>query len=230
MRGVAVPRFVLGVDVGQLTDHTAAVALEIVPTATGEHEVDYGASSYTTDPRTGRRTGPLKAKTVAHLHARHVERLPLGQPYPQQVAHVAALLARPPLAGQTQLVLDATGVGRAIVDLHRAAGLQPVAITITAGAAVHREGWDDIHVPKKDLIGVVQVLLQQQRLKIAEGLPTAALLTTELLGFRQRITAHANITYGAGEDWRSAPHDDLVLATALAAWYAEQPRRGWGSV
>jgi hypothetical protein len=224
MSRIAAPEFVLGVDVGQLNDYTALVALETVPTPTGEQEVDYDATSYTTDAHTGRRTGPLRERLLAHYHARHVERLPLGLSYPQQVAHVAALLARPPLAGQTDLVLDATGVGRAIVDLVQAAGLRPVAVTITGGADVHRERWNELHVPKKDLVGTMQVLLQQQRLKIAASLPTAAVLTEELLGFRQRITAHANITYGAGEDWRSAPHDDLVLATALACWYAERGR------
>ena len=230
MGRVADPRFVLGVDVGQLADYTAVVALERVPTGTGELEVDYRAPDYTTDPSTGRRTGPLKERQIPHYHARHVERLPLGLAYPSQVAHVAALLARPPLAGQTQLVLDATGVGRAIVDLFRAAGLQPVALTITGGADVHRERWDELHVPKKDLVGTVQVLLQQQRLKIAASLPTAAVLTEELLGFRQRITAHAHVTYGAGEDWRSAPHDDLVLAVALGAWYGEHLPPGWGAI
>ena len=28
---------------------------------------------------------------------------------------------------------------------------------------------------------------------------------------------------GAGDDWRSAPHDDLVLALALAVWRAQAP-------
>ena len=226
MPGLDGPPFVVTVDLGQVTDPTAIVVLEVVGVGTGERELDYRA-----DPVYDaqlRRIGPWREKQVAHYHARHVERLPLGQPYPQQVAYVAGLLARPPLASRAQLVLDSTGIGRPITDAFRAAGLRPIAITITSGHTVHKERWDEIHVPKKDLVGVVQVLLQQQRLRIAASLPTASLLTQELQSFRQRVTVSANLTYGAAEDWRSAQHDDLVLATALGCWWAEQRPPRWG--
>ena len=225
MPGLEGPPFVVAVDLGQATDYTAVVVLEAVGVGTGEQELDYRA-----DPIYDaqlRRVGPWREKQVAHYHARHVERLPLGVPYPQQVAHVGGLLGRAPLAGQVQLVLDSTGVGRAVVDMFRAAGLRPVAITITSGHTVHKERWDEIHVPKKDLVGVVQVLLQQQRLRIAASLPTAGLLTQELLGFRQRVTASAHLTYGAAEDWRSAQHDDLVLGVALGCWWMEHRPPPW---
>ena len=46
----------------------------------------------------------------------------------------------------------------------------------------------------------------------------------ELLAFRVRIsqlTGHDS--YGAGTDWRDGgAHDDLVLALACGAWYAER--------
>ena len=218
--------FVVAVDLGQAADHTAVVALEAVGVGTGEQELDYRAPPvYDAQLR---RIGPWREKQVAHYHARHVERLPLALPYPQQVAHVAGLLGRAPLTGKAQLVLDSTGVGRAVTDMFRAAGLRPIAITITSGHTVHKERWDEIHVPKKDLVGVVQVLLQQQRLRITASLPTASLLTQELQSFRQRVTVSANLTYGAAEDWRSAQHDDLVLATALGCWWAEQRPPRWG--
>ena len=51
------------------------------------------------------------------LHVRHLERLPLGLPYPAQVERVAGVLDRPPLVGHVRLVLDATGVGRPVLDL-----------------------------------------------------------------------------------------------------------------
>ena len=38
--------------------------------------------------------------------------------------------------------------------------------------------------------------------------------------FRVKVTDAANETFGA---WRERPHDDLVLAVAIAAWQAERP-------
>ncbi len=75
-------------------------------------------------------------------------------------------------------------------------------------------------VPKRDLIGVTQVLLQSGRLKIAAALPEAAQLTKELLNFKVKIdpqTAHDS--YSA---WREGIHDDLVLALSLACWMGER--------
>jgi hypothetical protein len=76
-------------------------------------------------------------------------------------------------------------------------------------------------VPKRDLVGVVQVLLQTERLKFASEIPAVPMLVQELLAFRVKIdplTAHDS--YGA---WREGAHDDLVLAVAVAAWYAQRP-------
>jgi hypothetical protein len=78
-------------------------------------------------------------------------------------------------------------------------------------------------VPKRDLVAAVQVLLQNGRLKIAEGLELAPTLRKELLGFRVKVdpkTAHDSY-----EHWREGDHDDLVLATALACWYREHINR-----
>ena len=64
----------------------------------------------------------------------HIERLRLGTTYPDVVAYVGTLLnglparPRPPA-----LVVDATGVGKPVVDMLRAARLRPVAVTVTGG-------------------------------------------------------------------------------------------------
>jgi len=44
----------------------------------------------------------------------------------------------------------------------------------------------------------------------------------ELDGFKVSINARGHDTYGNDVGmWRENPHDDLVLAVALAAWYGE---------
>jgi hypothetical protein len=50
-------------------------------------------------------------------------------------------------------------------------------------------------------------------------LPEAELLVKELQNFKVKITAAANEVFG---EWREGQHDDLVLATALAAWAGER--------
>ncbi|HZS05318.1 MAG TPA: hypothetical protein VFD58_10830 [Blastocatellia bacterium] len=151
-----------------------------------------------------------------------MKRYPLGTAYPEIVKDLAKKLAMAP--ADTNLILDATGVGRAVVDLVRAhPGLiarsdHIHAVTITGGDTENREGnyW---RVPKRNLVAAIQVLLQSQRLKVAAGLPETQLLVNELQNFKVKITENAHDTYGT---WRDGQHDDLVLAASLACWFANR--------
>ena len=92
-------------------------------------------------------------------------------------------------------------------------------VTITAGHEVTLSEAGEFRVPKKELVGVLQVLLQTRRLRISQALPEAAILAKELETFQVKLTAAANEAFGA---WREGQHDDLVLAVALAAWAGER--------
>lgn len=159
----------------------------------------------------------------AHAHARfdvrHLERFQLQTPYPAIVDSVRQRMKYPPLSMHSELIADHTGVGRPVVDLLSAAGLQPIGVTITGGEAVsYNDGM--YRVPKRILVSTLQILLQTGRLKVAAGLPEASTLVRELMNFQFKIdprTAHDS--YGA---WREGAHDDLVLAVALACWYSER--------
>jgi hypothetical protein len=76
-------------------------------------------------------------------------------------------------------------------------------------------------VPKKSLISSLQVLLQSRRLKVAPSLPDAQVLVQELELFRMKVT----LSETDAEQWRERPHDDLVLAVAVAAWEGENLRQ-----
>ena len=102
-----------------------------------------------------------------------------------------------------------------------------VPVTSTAGQIAHAapdEKGGGFSVPKKDLVGALQVLLTSGRLRVepvrgtslAKWAPT---LQREFENFRVKITAHANETY---EAWREKEHDDLVLAVAIACWCGEK--------
>lgn len=229
----------MGVDLGQSQDYTAIGILERTAVDTGrtkelvQHRSTVRSSStYGSGGSTrGRWSTPGRTKvevavTENHYAARHLERLATGTPYPAQVKRVRELYDRltaqegkPPL-----MVVDWTGVGRPVVDMLREAEMYPAAVFITGGDAVHQDG-KEYRVPKRDLVGSVQVLLQTERLKIASSLKEAATLTAELLAFKVNINAKGHDCYGNDVgDWRENPHDDLVLAVALACWLGENQR------
>ncbi len=185
------PRYFVGLDLGQRQDYTALAVIE--------------RHGWNTD---------------APLALRHLYRFPLGTSYPKIVSEVSNLLSLPPLSQQgTELAVDETGVGAAVFELFTQAGLRATVrgIHITGGSTVNEDGavWC---VPKRELVGTIQVALQTGRLKIARELPEAATLVGELQDFRVTITEAANDTYGG----RSGKHDDLVLAVALALFVAER--------
>jgi hypothetical protein len=75
---------------------------------------------------------------------------------------------------RTQLLVDKTGVGAAVVDAFQADGVQPISVTIHGGDKVAFEDWGfSCRVPKRDLVSAVLVPLQNGRLRIAEGLTLA---------------------------------------------------------
>ena len=149
------------------------------------------------------------------LHLRLLERLPLGTPYPAIVDRIGATMKALPASGE--LVVDATGVGRPVLDMLRAAGLDPVAVSITGGRSISFDG-DMWRVPKRSLVRSLVAAFEGGLLKIARGLRYAEALTRELHAFERRVNARGHDAYnGVGE------HDDLVVATALATWWTSVP-------
>jgi hypothetical protein len=142
----------------------------------------------------------------------HLERVPLGTPYPGIVAHVGRLLGKLP---DPELVIDYTGVGQPVFDLFTYAGISPTGVVITGGAV--ETGYGAIcSVPKLTLVSRLQALLHQGQLKIQKDLYEAETLVRELQDFRVDFTAAGHMTFNA----RAGKHDDLVLALAIAIWRA----------
>lgn len=192
--------FILGLDLGQTNDYSALIIAEQI----------------TPEPATP------PADRRPRYDVRHIERFPLGTPYPTIVDATVETLERPELGDNVFLVIDGTGVGRAPVDMFRARiGQRARPVTLTSGDIVSESEDGYLRVPKRDLVGVVQVLLQSKRLRFPQGHQLVSLLTKELTNFHVKIdleTAHDS--YGA---WRAGQHDDMVLALALAVWAGENP-------
>jgi len=194
--------YVLGLDLGKSQDYSALAVLE--RTWKPDGDVQGGE--------------PRAERSRFHYSIRYLKRWLLGTSYTNLVLELGNLVRRAPLAN-SMLAVDQTGVGAAVVDMLRQARVQAHLhpILITAGHAITRDNgiW---HVPKKELVGILQVLLQCRRLRVAP-LPERELLVRELLAFRVKISQTGNETF---ESLRERDHDDLVLAVALAAWLGER--------
>jgi hypothetical protein len=91
-------------------------------------------------------------------------------------------------------------------------------VTLSSGhVTLHERG--GYIVPKKEIVGTLQVLLQTRRLHVARDLPDAPMFLRELETFRVHVTTAGS---DATEAWREGINDDLVFAVGLAAWAAEQ--------
>jgi hypothetical protein len=82
-----------GLDLGQAQDFTA---LAVVERAEIKGEWDAVAYCY---------------RKVRELRLRHLERMPLGTPYPEMVARVRHVMGSAAVAGSQYLAVDGTGVG-----------------------------------------------------------------------------------------------------------------------
>jgi hypothetical protein len=197
-----VDKWYVGLDVGQSIDPSALCVLNHIVDPLDDWTPSQKAQTW-------------KQKKTERFYVRHLERLPLQQPYPDQIEHVRNLLARAPLRGAT-FALDFTGVGRPVGDMFYAAGLRPVFVLITAGNETTRHGSDQWNVPKSFLISNIESRLHSGELRIASELTDAPALRDELKDFARKVSDTGRVTYNA----RSGAHDDLVLALGITLFAA----------
>lgn len=154
----------------------------------------------------GRQRDPSAIAVAEGMALRHLERLPLGTPYPEVVERIAELVRLLPEHG---LTIDATGVGRAVVDMLGARGIQALAVTITGGRSIVVAG-SEVSLPRAALFLPLIAGIEAGTIRIARQLTDAPALLAEIKDARrqrQRIEAR-----GSGH------HGDLMTAAALAFW------------
>ena len=195
----------VGLDLGKVTDPTALVLLQRQPGF-----------------------DPALQRQVNHFKLRYLDRFQLGTDYTTIVKAVVDFFEQPDYQDQF-LVVDQTGVGGPVVDMLRAAKPRAriIPVTITSGQRVSRVKKGPWNVPKQDLVGALQAVFQQQRLHVAPAVKLWPVLEQELNNFRLKVTKTGKDTY---EAYRSNQHDDLVLACALAVWFAERALVSYSSL
>ncbi len=204
------PRFVrnwLSADLGQANDYSALLAGQTFSATERTYQRAPFECFETLLP-----TREVRSYRIVAAH-----RPALGTTYPAVAAQVAAFLESLPDA---DLIVDGTGVGKAVVDVMRARGLRPIAITITGGLETNEVSPTNIRVPKAELVSTLIAVSQEDRLRIAPELPLRDVLVQEIAAFGTRISATGHTSY----EGRDGVHDDLVLAAAIGIWHQERPR------
>lgn len=195
-----IPKYFLGLDVGQAEDPSAMGLIELVRTPVPVDKI---------------------MTEVQHLRLIGLERLALGTLYPDVVAKVKRNVEAEPLTTRqgecvTELIFDATGVGRPIVDMARKVNLKPIAVTITGGEVEKHEDWR-WRVPKRNLVMALNLVLQTDKLEIAAGLDEIGEFKEQMRAFTVKLSAAGHDSYEADG---AKMHDDLVIAVLLPVWRA----------
>jgi hypothetical protein len=97
---------------------------------------------------------------------------------------------------------------------------QLIPVTITPGEKVVVAG-SDRSVPKKVLISCLELLFEKNYLRLAAAMAQADLMRDELRQFERWSKPGGHVQFGEG-----AAHDDLVMALAMAGWWAWTNRSG----
>lgn len=138
--------------------------------------------------------------------------------YIEIARHVAALTQRSSIAGRWTLTVDATGVGRAFVEVLSELGIAHLPVQMVGGTSITRAG-RFTNVGKNLLITSLAGAFETQQLTIAADLPSRSELLVELESFQVKFSAAGNQIFDGGGDGH---HADMVIAACLAWFRSEQ--------
>jgi hypothetical protein len=208
-----VTKYIIGLDLGKKQDPAAvAVVRQQRPRPVHPHE----APTY---------PGSLAEPVYTVVH---VERVPLGTPY-HEIVRVVCALRHSPIFRTTlsdelpTLVEDAGGVGTAVSEQFRRAGVLPRDIITVPGSSYTLAPDGTHHVSTKRLVDALRVVSEARpvRLELGERLADAPALRRELEFFDETFRETGHLTYSA----RVRENDDMILSLAYAVWWGELWRR-----
>jgi hypothetical protein len=216
--------YISGLDLGQVSDFSALVTIKGTRYMPPEPQVTIvdAAMGKTTTFTELLPKAPDKP-TLRTYQVLTVFRWPNNTSYTRISETLVKGFEKPPLRG-TPLVVDHTGVGRAMFDMLQrdAPKCRLIPVTITAGdtMSLGSDGWK---VAKSQLVSIPHVLIASDRLKLDRKLAYQEVLMDEIKTFQVKLKKDS--THASFEAWREGAHDDLVLALALACWAAEKANK-----
>lgn len=164
-----------------------------------------------------------------------------GLEYETMADYVSTLIHHAAITQNYDLVVDATGIGSAVIEIMRKRQLNPIPIWYTASGAV-REVYTpmgqvfsgsnqlsparvlkEIHVPKADMVSSGMVLMQQGRLRITAGVKHLQRVQLQFERFKRLVNEQTKrVVYEAESE---AIHDEDVVCYLMAAWWMQRSRR-----
>jgi hypothetical protein len=195
----------IGVDIGRTQDNSAVTVLA--------RRIE-AVQPLTPEPGT----------TMVMYYAVMMKRFPLQTPYYVVEDEIDRLWRIPEMAtNEKYLIVDSTGVGSPVVEnLIRLRHLPAQAVTITGGENARQTADGMYNVSKSNLVTALIDIVQRKRLKILEGVEDAEAFFNQLDVFGYRVNKDTGAV--GYEAMMEKVHDDLVISTALALWYAERVR------
>jgi hypothetical protein len=191
-------RITIGLDLGQARNHTALVVLERVwSQATASEFLASGSRGY---------NGEYRYTVVG------ADRLALGTPYPRVVGWVKSV-AESYGGAVSDVVVDASGVGSAVVDALRRAeiGIPLIGVVITGEQASGPTGGGRTAagyttVSRTELLTKLQVMIQERRFRV------------DKVKCREWDALRRELMVLRLEGKSRGAQDDLAFALALAVW------------
>ena len=203
--------YVVGVDLAKKFDRTAIIVLERTPLA-APLIVPEGDESLSADD------DPLSLRAVGAYQ------LPRGTPYEAAADYAVKLAEHRRLKGRIQFVLDATGVGEAVLEIFaQKPSLDGLvwSITISPGQRASKKQNMRFSVPKKDLVDACLIAFQRRRLKMCPHDPwDMETLRKQLFAFKRKVDQRTLVASLEAID--ESIHDDLALALCLGVWLSNQ--------
>lgn len=189
--------YIISLDPAQLHDYSALAVLECLP---------------------GTHIGGGKDSTYRLVSLKRKQKLP----YPEIVSWSRRVFLNPKFqqaAGisQPQFVIDAGGVGRAILDMLMAERVKCIPVQLTGGEA---ESFVDgtYHVSKSFVVGKFLAAWDAGRVQVPATASFLPILENELMAFRGSMSSMGRARFEAEQ----GEHDDLVMALAQAVWCFER--------
>lgn len=186
----------LGMDVGGSVDYTALC----VWTKQAIHDLD-------------------EHKTEEKNEVVHLERLSRDMSYPDQIERALEVFGHRGLRGTKRFIMDATGIGRPLVDLLVEKNIRPISIIFTGGHVTNEEPNLMFTVPKIDIINAGILAVELELVHVSNELPDAITLKNEMRDYQLKIkTKTGDEVFGAA----AGANDDLVIAFSMCAWWEKR--------
>jgi hypothetical protein len=194
-----------GIDLGKAIDPSTVAILR---KCRRPIEVLAGDPNHALDKNLRQQLGPAK------IFVEFGGRIPLKTDYVEQARRLKALSEMGPYKTHCKdWVADASGVGKAMVDILETVGLHTTRVTITSSGG-EAKGDGTYTVSKTDLMAALMASFAQREIKLSPKLPDYVEIMKQLRAMQASFTVAGAMTFNGA----SGTHDDFCTAIALALW------------